>query len=140
MEARSLPLAVLILLLTSVGWRCNEVIVSGHLALPLVRRTAKDQFIFAGLQSARGYHQGDEPPPVGLLRGQSSLSPYLSAAGGVKFDAIAAMVGRRIKFELHLHHPSTRWNTQSSRLSGVAFDSTGQSQFDKIPLGDRRRR
>src|SRR5262245_12565786 len=76
MKARSLPLAVLISLLTSVGWRCNEVIVPGHLALPLVRRTAKDQFIFAGLQGARGYHQGDEPPPVGLLRGQSSLSPY----------------------------------------------------------------
>src|SRR5262245_52799237 len=125
MEARSLPLAVLISLPTRVGRRSDEVIVAGHFALSFVRRAAKDQFVFAGLQGARRYHQGDEPPPIGLLCGQSSLPPHLSAAGGGEFDAIIAMVDRRVKLELQLYHPHSHRNTQSARLSGIAFDSAG---------------
>src|SRR5262245_59614018 len=100
MEARSLPLAALISLLTRVGRQGDEVIVPGYLALSFVRRASKDQFVFAGLQCARRYHQGYESSPIGLLGGQSFLNPHLSAAGCSEFDAIATVVDGRIKLEL----------------------------------------
>src|SRR5262245_59897474 len=100
MEARSLPLAVLILLLTRVGRQGDEVIVAGHLALSFVRRSSKYQFVFAGLQCARRYQQGYESSSIGPLAGQSLLKPYRTAAGGAALDTITAMVYRRIKLEL----------------------------------------